>query len=130
MVKITDFGIAKVMPEFTNETSNTATGVLVGTMRYMSPEQLRGGAMSARWDIWALSVMAYEALCGSAPFAGTDFATLQSAILGLKFPEVGALVPDAPGKWQDFFARAFANEEEQRPESAEVFWRELRESVG
>jgi eukaryotic-like serine/threonine-protein kinase len=130
MVKITDFGIAKVMPEFTNETSNTATGVLVGTMRYMSPEQLRGGAMSARWDIWALSVMAYEALCGSAPFAGTDFAALQSAILGLKFPEVGALVPEAPGKWQDFFARAFAIEEEQRPESAEVFWRELRESVG
>jgi eukaryotic-like serine/threonine-protein kinase len=67
------------MTEFTNETSNTATGVLVGTMRYMSPEQLRGGAMSARWDIWA-SVMAYEALCGSATFAGTDFATLQSAI--------------------------------------------------
>jgi tRNA A-37 threonylcarbamoyl transferase component Bud32 len=50
MVKITDFGIAKVMPEFTNDTSNTATGVLVGTMRYMSPEQLRGGEMTARWD--------------------------------------------------------------------------------
>jgi len=130
MVKITDFGIAKVMPEFTNETSNTATGVLVGTMRYMSPEQLRGGAMSARWDIWALSVMAYEALCGSAPFVGTDFATLQSAILGLKFSEVGALVPEAPGKWQEFFARAFADEEEKRPENAEVFCRELRESLG
>jgi serine/threonine-protein kinase len=130
MVKITDFGIAKVMPEFTNETSNTATGVLVGTMRYMSPEQLRGEAMSARWDIWALSVMAYEALCGSAPFVGTDFATLQSAILGLKFPEVGAFVPEAPGKWQEFFARAFADEEEKRPENAEVFCRELRESVG
>jgi serine/threonine-protein kinase len=130
MVKITDFGIAKVMPEFTNETSNTATGVLVGTMRYMSPEQLRGGAMSARWDIWALSVMVYEALCGSAPFEGTDFASLQSAILGLKFVEVGTLVPEAPGRWQEFFARAFAREEGERPESAEAFWRELRESVG
>jgi serine/threonine-protein kinase len=96
----------------------------------MSPEQLRGKAMSARWDIWALSVMAYEALCGSAPFVGTDFATLQSAILGLKFPEVGAFVPEAPGKWQEFFARAFADEEEKRPENAEVFCRELRESVG
>jgi tRNA A-37 threonylcarbamoyl transferase component Bud32 len=130
MVKITDFGIAKVMPEFTNETSNTATGVLVGTMRYMSPEQLRGGAMTARWDIWALSVMAYEALCGSAPFEGADFATLQCAILGLKFPGVGTLVPEAPRKWQEFFARAFAKEEGERPESAEVFWRELMESVG
>jgi serine/threonine-protein kinase len=130
MVKITDFGIAKVMPEFTNDTSNTATGVLVGTMRYMSPEQLRGGEMTARWDIWALSVMAYEALCGSAPFAGTDFATLQSAILGLQFPEVESLVPEAPGRWQEFFARAFAKKEAERPESAEVFWRELRVNVG
>jgi len=130
MVKITDFGIAKVMPEFTNDTSNTATGVLVGTMRYMSPEQLRGGAMTARWDIWALSVMAFEALCGSAPCAGSDFATLQGAILGLQFPEVGTLVPEAPARWQEFFARAFAKEEAERPESAEVFWRELRRSVG
>ncbi len=130
MVKITDFGIAKVMPEFTNDTSNTATGVLVGTMRYMSPEQLRGGEMTARWDIWALSVMAYEALCGSAPFAGADFATLQSAILGLQFPAVESLVPEAPARWQKFFARAFAKEEGERPESAEVFWRELRWNVG
>jgi eukaryotic-like serine/threonine-protein kinase len=99
-------------------------------MRYMSPEQLRGGAMTARWDIWALSVMAYEALCGSAPFEGADFATLQCAILGLKFPGVGTLVPEAPRKWQEFFARAFAKEEGDRPESAEVFWRELMESVG
>jgi hypothetical protein len=74
--------------------------------------------------------MVYEALCGSAPFEGTDFASLQSAILGLKFVEVGTMVPEAPGKWQEFFARAFAKEEGERPESAEVFWRELRESVG
>jgi hypothetical protein len=48
----------------------------------------------------------------------------------LKFAEVRTLVPEAPGKWQEFFARAFAREEGARPESAEVFWRELRESVG
>jgi len=129
VVKITDFGIAKVLPEFTNDTSDTVTGVLVGTIRYMSPEQLRGRSMSPRWDIWALTVVAYEALCGSAPFAGTDYTELQSAIMGVNFPEVRTLVPGAPVKWQEFFVRAFAHLEENRPDSVEVFWRELKECL-
>jgi tRNA A-37 threonylcarbamoyl transferase component Bud32 len=129
VVKITDFGIAKVLPEFTNDTSDTVTGVLVGTIRYMSPEQLRGRSMSPRWDIWALTVVAYEALCGSAPFGGTDYTELQSAIMGVNFPEVATLVPEAPGKWQEFFVRAFAHLEENRPETVEVFWRELKECL-
>ena len=129
VVKITDFGIAKVLPEFTSQTSDTVTGVLVGTIRYMSPEQLRGKSISPRWDIWALSVIAYEALCGSAPFAGTDFATLQSAIMGINFPEVATLVPEAPSTWQEFFARAFAHLEDDRPQSVEVFWTELKQCL-
>jgi tRNA A-37 threonylcarbamoyl transferase component Bud32 len=129
VVKITDFGIAKVLPEFTNQTSDTVTGVLVGTIRYMSPEQLRGKPISPRWDVWALSVIAYEALCGTAPFAGTDLATLQSAIMGINFPELTTLMPDAPAKWQQFFARAFAHLEDNRPQSIEVFWSELRQCL-
>jgi len=129
IVKITDFGIAKVLPELTNETSDTVTGALVGTIRYMSPEQLRGRSMSPRWDIWALTVVAYEALCGSAPFTATDSTMLQSAIMGVNFPEVETLVPGAPGKWQEFFVRGFAHLEEKRPESVEVFWGELNECL-
>jgi serine/threonine-protein kinase len=130
VVKITDFGIAKVLPEFTNETSDTVTGWLIGTIRYMSPEQLQGKQISTRWDVWALGVVAYEALCGTAPFAGTDYATLHSAIMGVNFPEVVTLVPEAPGKWQEFFLRAFAHLEEKRPESVDVFWRELKDCLG
>ena len=53
-MKITDFGIAKTLAEFTNDTGATATGVLVGTMRYMSPEQLKANRFpqagtSGRW---------------------------------------------------------------------------------
>jgi hypothetical protein len=73
--------------------------------------------------------VAYEALCGSAPFAGTDYTELQSAIMGVNFPEVATLVPGAPGKWQEFFVRAFAHLEENRPESVEVFWRELKQCL-
>jgi len=130
LVKITDFGIAKALAEFANDTNATATGVLVGTMRYMSPEQLQGKSISARWDVWALAVIAYEALCGAAPFAGMDYATLRSVILGATFPKVATLVPEAPDRWHEFFERAFAPLEEHRPQSVEVFWQELKDCLG
>jgi len=129
LVKITDFGIAKTLSELANDSNATATGVLVGTMRYMSPEQLQGKSISARWDVWALGVIAYEALCGTAPFSGTDFSTLRSAIMGVAFPKVGMLVPEAPDRWQDFFVRAFEPLEEQRPQSVEMFWEEMQECL-
>src|ERR1700730_16297222 len=129
LVKITDFGIAKALAEFTNDPDATATGVLVGTMRYMSPEQLQGKSISARWDVWALGVVAYEALCGTAPFAGTDYSTLRGAILGAEFPKIAMLVSEAPDKWQKFFVRAFAPVEEHRPQSVEVFWQELKDCL-
>jgi eukaryotic-like serine/threonine-protein kinase len=129
VVKITDFGIAKTLAEFANDANATATGVLVGTMRYMSPEQLQSKSISTRWDVWALSVIAYEALCGTAPFIGTDYSTLRGTILGVAFPTVATLVPEAPDSWQEFFARAFAPLEEQRPQSMDAFWQELKECL-
>jgi eukaryotic-like serine/threonine-protein kinase len=130
LVKITDFGIAKTLAELANDTNATATGVLVGTMRYMSPEQLQGKSISARWDVWALGVIAYEALCGTVPFSGTDFSTLRGAITGVTFSNVAMLAPGAPDRWQDFFVRAFDPSEEQRPQSVEVFWQELKDCLG
>jgi serine/threonine-protein kinase len=129
LVKITDFGIAKALAELANDTSATATGVLVGTMRYMSPEQLQGKSISPCWDVWALGVIAYESLCGTVPFVGTDYSTLRGAILGVAFPELAELVPGAPDRWQRFFVRAFAPLEEERPPSVEVFWQELKECL-
>jgi tRNA A-37 threonylcarbamoyl transferase component Bud32 len=126
LVKITDFGIAKSLPQTVDETRDTMTGVLVGTMKYMSPEQLRGRPPSPLWDIWALAVVAYEAVCGCAPFVGEDSEALRIAILGTHFPPVTELWPDAPHRWQAFFERAFAHEEEQRAQSVTEFWREFR----
>jgi tRNA A-37 threonylcarbamoyl transferase component Bud32 len=126
LVKITDFGIAKSLPQTVDETRDTMTGVLVGTMKYMSPEQLRGRPPSPLWDLWALAVIAYEAICGCAPFVGEDSETLRIAILGIHFPPVTELWPDAPLRWQAFFEGAFAHDEELRAQSVAEFWRELR----
>jgi serine/threonine-protein kinase len=126
LVKITDFGIAKSLPQTVDETRDTMTGVLVGTMKYMSPEQLRGRPPSPLWDLWALAVIVYEAICGCAPFVGEDSETLRIAILGIHFPPVTELWPGAPLRWQAFFEGAFAHDEELRAQSVAQFWRELR----
>ena len=125
VVKITDFGVAKTLPVSPDDTRDTITGVLVGTVKYMSPEQLRGRCLSPRWDLWALAVIAYEALCGCVPFAGEDLTMLQSSIMGANFPPVTSLVPEAPPRWQAFFERVFAHVEEDRVGSVALFWHEL-----
>jgi len=129
VVKITDFGVAKTLPVSPDDTRDTITGALVGTVKYMSPEQLRGRSLSPRWDLWALAVIAYEALCGSVPFAGEDLTMLQSSIMGVNFPPVSSLLPDAPPGWQTFFERAFAHVEEDRVGSVALFWDELRDCL-
>jgi tRNA A-37 threonylcarbamoyl transferase component Bud32 len=129
VVKITDFGIAKTLPQSADETRDTITGVVVGTMKYMSPEQLRGRLASPRWDLWALAVIAYEALCGYAPFVGEDSIMLQAAIMGTNFPPITELLQEAPLRWQTFFESAFAHNEEERAESVAAFWNQLRDCL-
>ncbi len=71
-VMVTDFGIAKAG----EDTDLTVTGMLLGTAKYLSPEQVRGDAADARSDLYALGVVLYEALAGRPPFrAETDAAT-------------------------------------------------------
>jgi serine/threonine-protein kinase len=129
IVKITDFGIAKALPSSVEETSDSRTVTMAGTLRYMSPEQLRGRTVAVRWDLWALSVMAYEALCSAAPFSGESFTLLENAIKGVRFVPLAENMPDAPPRWQTFFERAFAPNEEDRPESVTAFWNELRDAL-
>jgi len=80
--------------------------------------------------LWALAVMAYEALCGAAPFSGDDMSLLQSAIMGVNFPPVQEFLPDAPPRWQEFFEGAFAHEEEARAGTVTEFWQGLQKCLG
>ncbi len=125
-LKITDFGIAKFLPHVSEETSGTLTNVFVGSLPYMSPQQLRGASLSPRWDLWALSVMAYEMLCGVQPFLGSDFQSLQNAILEGSFRPVSSFIPQPPPNWQEFFNRALAHSENDRPGSIAEFWADIQ----
>lgn len=127
--KVLDFGIAKFLPAATEATADTGTGTLVGTLYYMGPEQLRGGAVEPAWDLWALAVMAYEMLTGARPFVGSTPAEWHSAVLAGRSIPVATPLPNAPPPWQDFFARALALDRAQRPDSARAFLSELEAAL-
>lgn len=109
-VKVLDFGIARSLDGQHGMT--TLDGVLVGTPRYMAPEQLRGDPPSTAWDIWAIAVIAFEMLTGAHPFGGPR-------------PAGTPLPPELA----TFFARAFANDASARPARAAELKSGLEEAI-
>lgn len=75
VVKVTDFGIARI-----TDSSKTKTGMVLGTPSYMSPEQLAGGKVDGRSDLFSLGVMLYQMITGQLPFAGESMASLMFKI--------------------------------------------------
>lgn len=111
IAKILDFGIAKATTagEDILKEAKTATGVLIGTPQYMSPEQLmRAGPPDAGADLWALAVVAYEMVTGKVPFAGETLAGTLIAITRAEIQPPSSSIPEAPPRMDSFFARALA----------------------
>jgi tRNA A-37 threonylcarbamoyl transferase component Bud32 len=123
--KVLDFGVAKFLRPAMQPTAETATGVLVGTLRYMAPEQLRGDAPQPSWDIWALAVITYEMLIGEHPYATNDSREWRTAFIAGHWTAVGERFLKQTGQWQQFFERALAHEIVRRPASALAFLSEL-----
>ncbi len=92
VMKIVDFGIAKVV----DQTGATRTGVALGTVTYMSPEQLDGAAVDGRTDIWSLGTTLYEMLAGRPPFDGDNAFAVMKAIGTSKPVAVKTLRDDVP----------------------------------
>jgi serine/threonine-protein kinase len=89
----------------------------VGTLAYMSPEQLQGGAPEPAWDVWALTVTAYEMLTGTHPFAGAGRPVPAAVLAGRSTPP-SHLLGDDGGRWDKLFAQALGPEPAQRPATA------------
>ena len=131
-VKLLDFGLAKVLAGHSDGETAAATGagVIVGTVHYMGPEQLRGLAADVSCDLWAISVMAYEMLSGALPFTGTTAADYQSAVLSGRFAPIHSHLPEAPARLQDCFSNAFAVDPARRPDRASAFVDDLERALG
>jgi hypothetical protein len=129
--KVLDFGVVKpIAPgEETLTLGETAPGVLIGTLRYMSPEQLRGEAPAEGWDLWSLAVVAYEMLTGAYPFAGDVPADWQRAVLAGRVSPLRAHLGEAPASWETFFQKALASDRAQRPASASQLFADFQQVV-
>src|SRR5262249_7172701 len=111
VVKVLDFGIAKMMDSATTDAQGstvqrTETGAMLGTPRYMSPEQARGlGTVDARSDLWSLAVIVFECLTGQRPFGGTVMGDLVMQICSDPIP-VPSSVAEVPPGLDAWFHRA------------------------
>lgn len=111
---LTDFGIARAVRSVTRITE---TGMSIGTSKYMSPEQARGGNVDARSDLYAMGVVLYEAVTGTPPFEAED-------TFAVAYAHVNEPVPPVPARlrvWEPVLMRALAKNPRERFPSAEAF---------
>ena len=109
-VQITDFGLAKMR----GFSALTRTGVTLGTIAYMSPEQSRGEPVDARTDIWSLGVVLYEMLSGLRPFRSEFEHAVLYAICNEQPAPLRELVPDLPPGLASMVERCLAKEPSHR----------------
>jgi serine/threonine-protein kinase len=113
LVKVLDFGIAKLRTPDANV--STGTGTTLGTAFYMSPEQARGAAeVDERSDVWSLGVVLYELLSGRRPFAGATFLEVVHHILGTEPPALASLRPHLPPRLVAVVERALVKDPARR----------------
>jgi serine/threonine-protein kinase len=122
-VKLLDFGLAKSLAgDSEGETAAvTSAGVIVGTVHYMGPDQLRGQTADTSWDLWAVAVMTYEMFAGALPFPGATMADYQSAVLTGRVTPIPANVAAAADGLNGFFESALSPDVSRRPQRASGF---------
>jgi eukaryotic-like serine/threonine-protein kinase len=127
-LKVLDFGIAKAMDATnTHLTSGVAT---VGTIPYMSPEQLTASRdVDPRADVWSLGVVLYELVTGRRPFDAPSGAELIVAIMQLPPPHLRALRPDAPDALAQVIEQSLRKNRDERFASVEAFARAARAAL-
>lgn len=115
-VTVTDFGVA-----FLVDANKTKTGTILGTPSYMSPEQLAGGKVDGRSDLFSLGVMLFQMVTGELPFIGDSIATLLYKIANEKHPDPRLFRPDLPSCVGRVIDKALRKEMDQRFQSGKQF---------
>lgn len=135
-VKVLDFGLAKLTaservenPD-TDEIIKTTPGMIMGSIRYMSPEQARGLRVDERTDIWSLGVVLFEMLTGKAPFDGATTSDTLANIIYKEPPTVSQFVPNAPPELEQVIFKSLQKETTERIAKIEIFAAELRALLG
>lgn len=121
VAKIMDFGIAQ-MPSG----ARTLAGAVLGSPKYMAPEQVVGKAVDGRSDLFALGVILYEMLTGESPFDGDNINTIMYRILNVTPVAPKTLAPRTPEAFNHIIGKALAKEPDKRYQYAKEFATDLR----
>jgi serine/threonine protein kinase/tetratricopeptide (TPR) repeat protein len=114
--RLTDFGVA----HFSDGTRMTQSGMVIGTLAYLSPEACIGDTMDHRVDIWAFGVMLYELLTLRRPFEAETTAALLTAIISREPESLAELRPDAPRALVDLVSAMLVKDPDKRIDSARL----------
>ncbi|NVB38401.1 protein kinase [Pseudenhygromyxa sp. WMMC2535] len=122
-IKVLDFGLAKSIDSRLADDAITRTGVVLGTVQYMSPEQARGEQVGVASDLYSVGVLAYELLTGVRPFDGRTPTAVLARLLTEDPPKMAEVAPDQPvdPRVEALIARALSKDPQQRYASADEF---------
>src|SRR5438094_8577692 len=135
-VKVLDFGIAKLAEQELPTTMSrdealllveTNLGSILGTVRYMSPEQACGAHVDAGTDIWSLGVVLYEMVTGQTPFTGDTSAEVMSSILKKEPPPLTSYLAHVPAELQQIISKTLRKNREERYRSAHELLEALKD---
>jgi non-specific serine/threonine protein kinase len=138
-VKVLDFGIAKLSEQQaqaadqeigTTTVLQTHPGLLIGTVHYMSPEQIRGQRTDARSDIWSLGVVLYEMLRGVPPFSGATPSDCIASVLKAEPRTLASVVPGVGAELQSLVQKTLRKNSDDRYQTAEEVLADLRSVKG
>ncbi len=110
-LKLVDFGISRLMEQ---NLQLTKTGHSVGTPSYMSPEQIRGGHLDARSDVYALGIIGYQLVSGKLPFTATSYVEVAYKHIEQPLPDFPAEKTDVPQWFKEIVRKASAKKPEDR----------------
>jgi eukaryotic-like serine/threonine-protein kinase len=122
VVKLMDFGIARP----NNEVGMTLTGTTLGSLNYMSPEQVRGSEVDARSDLYSFGVSLYEMVTGQLPFQGNSNFSVMSAHVQTPPPPPISVRPDLPKNLNDIILMSMSKDPKDRFQSADAFSNALK----
>ena len=125
-IKVTDFGLARINNDQSDDTL-TKVGITMGTPLYMSPEQVEGGALDARSDIYSLGVTVYHMLAGTPPFDGDNPLAIAMKQVKNNAVPLAKVRPDLPETVCNLIHRMIEKSPENRPQSADEVLRVLKQ---
>lgn len=127
-LKVADFGIAKAArPDEDPELADlTSVGSMVGTAKYLAPEQVSGGDVDARTDVYALGAVLYEMVCGRPPFQGDNDLATATARLHATPERPRSVLRTVPERLDAIIMRALASDPDERYPSASAMWADLQ----